>query len=59
MRWETRFYRAHDAFPTHIPEATECDVVIGILGARLGSELRNAFPKRMTNGGTRARAKRV
>ena len=38
-RWETSFYSSHDTFQGQIPEAAECDAVIAIFGARLGSQL--------------------
>lgn len=44
IRWETKFYKAHDTFQKQIPEAAECDIVIAIFWARLGSELPPDFP---------------
>jgi len=49
VRWEKSFYKAHATFQTQIPEAAECDVVVGILKHRLGSPLPPDFP-RMPNG---------
>jgi tetratricopeptide (TPR) repeat protein len=49
IRWENKFYAAHASFQPQIPEATECDIVIGILWARLGSVLPPGFAK-MPNG---------
>jgi tetratricopeptide (TPR) repeat protein/NADPH-dependent 7-cyano-7-deazaguanine reductase QueF-like protein len=49
VRWETSFYKAHTTFQKQIPEAAECEIVIGILRHRLGSELPDDFPK-MPNG---------
>ena len=49
IRWETSFYQAHKTFQAQIPEATQCDIVIGILRHRLGTELPPGFP-RMPNG---------
>lgn len=43
IRWETEFYRAHDTFQAQIPEAAECDMVIAIFRARLGTELPETF----------------
>ena len=34
IRWETRFYTADKSFQPQIPEAAECDIVIGIFWAR-------------------------
>ena len=45
IRWETKFYTADKSFQPQIPEASECDIVIGIFWARLGSELPPTFPK--------------
>ncbi len=44
IRWETRYYSSHDTFQTQIPEAAECDLVVAIFGARLGSPLPETFP---------------
>jgi tetratricopeptide (TPR) repeat protein len=44
IRWETRYYSSHDTFQTQIPEASECDLVLAIFGARLGSPLPDGFP---------------
>jgi tetratricopeptide (TPR) repeat protein len=44
IRWETSFYSSHDTFQRQIPEAAECDAVIAIFGARLGSQLPPTFP---------------
>jgi tetratricopeptide (TPR) repeat protein len=44
IRWETRFYTADKSFQPQIPEAADCDIVIGIFWARLGSELPPTFP---------------
>ncbi len=49
IRWETRFYTADKSFQPQIPEAAECDIVIGIFWARLGTELPPDFP-RMPDG---------
>ena len=44
IRWETRYYSSHDTFQAQIPEAADCDLVVAIFGARLGSPLPEAFP---------------
>jgi tetratricopeptide (TPR) repeat protein len=44
IRWETRFYSSHETFQTQIPEASACDLVLAIFGARLGSPLPERFP---------------
>ncbi|MGE0457702.1 MAG: tetratricopeptide repeat protein [Bauldia sp.] len=45
VRWEREFYKAHATFQAQIPEAADCDVVIGILRHRLGTDLPDEFPK--------------
>ena len=37
--WEDHFYSAHETFQKQIPEAAECDLVLAIFRARLGSPL--------------------
>jgi hypothetical protein len=49
FRWETKFYTAHKSFQPQIPEARDCDIVIGVLWARLGSELPPDFPRMPDN----------
>ncbi len=44
IRWETRYYSSHETFQTQIPEASACDLVVAIFGARLGSPLPAQFP---------------
>ena len=44
IRWETRYYSSHDTFQAQIPEAADCDLVVAIFGARLGSPLPETFP---------------
>lgn len=44
VRWETSFYKAHTTFQKQIPEAADCDIVVGILRHRLGTPLPNDFP---------------
>src|SRR3954451_8148363 len=49
VRWETKFYRAHDTFQSQIPASTDCSVVIAIFRARIGTELPPDFT-RMPDG---------
>jgi WD40 repeat protein len=49
VRWETEFYRAHETFQKQIPEAAQCDLVVAIFRARLGTALPAEFP-RMSDG---------
>ena len=44
IRWETAYYSAHDSFQGQIPEAADCDVVIAVFRARLGTKLPAGFP---------------
>ncbi len=44
IRWESAYYSAHDTFQKQIPEAADCDVVVAVFRARLGTELPAAFP---------------
>ena len=43
IRWETNFYSAHETFQKQIPEAADCDLVVAIFRARLGSPLPEGF----------------
>ena len=43
VRWENHHYGAHESFQTQIPAAADCDIVIGILWSRIGSELPHDF----------------
>jgi tetratricopeptide (TPR) repeat protein len=43
VRWETNFYSAHETFQKQIPDAAECDLVVAIFRARLGSPLPVGF----------------
>jgi hypothetical protein len=47
--WEDHFYSAHETFQEQIPEAADCDLVVAIFRARLGSPLPSAF-KRQPDG---------
>jgi Domain of unknown function (DUF4062) len=49
IRWEEAAYKAHTTFQAQIPEAADCDLVIAIFRARIGTELPSDFP-RMANG---------
>jgi hypothetical protein len=44
IRWETRFYSAHESFQPQIPQSVDCDLVIGIFWSRLGTPLPPTFP---------------
>ena len=41
--WEDHFYSAHETFQNQIPEAADCDLVVAIFRARLGSPLPDGF----------------
>jgi tetratricopeptide (TPR) repeat protein len=49
IRWETKFYTADKSIQPQIPEASDCDIVVGIFWSRLGTELPPSFPK-MSDG---------
>ncbi len=49
VRWETSYYSAHETFQKQIPEASDCDVVISVFRARLGTALPSGFRK-LPNG---------
>src|ERR1019366_5187454 len=50
IRWETEFYQAYNTFQAQIPRSTECDLVIGILKWRLGTELPPDFEEKLPGG---------
>ena len=50
IRWETEFYRASAPIQKEIPEAAECDIVIGIFRHRIGTELPPTFAPRLPDG---------
>jgi WD40 repeat protein/tetratricopeptide (TPR) repeat protein len=50
IRWETEFYQAHRTFQAQIPRSTECDLVVGILKWRLGTELPSDFDEKLADG---------
>jgi WD40 repeat protein len=43
VRWEERYYSAHDGYQPQIPRSSECDIVLAILRGRLGSPLSAEF----------------
>jgi eukaryotic-like serine/threonine-protein kinase len=43
VRWETAYYSAHETFQGQIPEASDCDVVVAVFRARLGTQLPATF----------------
>jgi eukaryotic-like serine/threonine-protein kinase len=43
VRWETTYYSAHDTFQKQIPAAADCELVIAIFKARLGTPLPDGF----------------
>ena len=45
IRWETSYYSAHETFQKQIPEAADCDVVVAVFRARLGTPLPDGFPR--------------
>ncbi len=45
VRWETSYYSAHETFQKQIPEAADCDLVVAVFRARLGTELPQEFRK--------------
>ena len=50
IRYETRFYQAHQPPQEQIPPAAECHLVIGVLRWRLGTPMPPDFPDRMPDG---------
>jgi hypothetical protein len=50
IRWETKFYSGDAGFQPQIPEAAECDIVIGIFRHRIGPELPPTFAPRLPDG---------
>jgi hypothetical protein len=49
IRWETSYYAAHETFQKQIPEAADCDVVVAVFRARLGTPLPAGF-RRLPSG---------
>lgn len=49
LSWEASFYRHHADFQAPIPEARECDVVVGVLWSRMGSPLPAEFSLQLPN----------
>jgi TPR repeat protein len=50
IRWETEFYQAISTFQAQIPLSTQCDLVVGILKWRLGTELPPDFDEKLPDG---------
>src|ERR1035437_3028044 len=50
IRWETKNYQAFSSFQTQIPRSIDCDLVIGILKWRLGTELPPDFEEKLPDG---------
>ena len=50
IRWETEFYQAYSTFQAQIPRSADCDLVIGILKWRLGTELPPEFGEKLPTG---------
>src|SRR5580658_6190832 len=50
IRWETEAYQAYSTFQDQIPRSTDCDLVIGILKWRLGTELPPDFNEKLADG---------
>lgn len=50
IRWETKNYQAFSTFQAQIPRSIDCDLVIGILKWRLGTELPPDFEEKLPNG---------
>jgi hypothetical protein len=50
IRWETQRSRAYKDFQSQIREPAECDVVITIFGAKLGTELPEDFKHKLPGG---------
>jgi len=49
-RWERNFYRAHKTFQEQIIDPADCDIVIVIFGAKLGTELPEDFEHKLPDG---------
>jgi hypothetical protein len=50
IRWETKHYQAFSTFQVQIPRSIDCDLVIGILKWRLGTELPPDFNEKLPDG---------
>jgi eukaryotic-like serine/threonine-protein kinase len=50
IRWETECYQAFSTFQAQIPRSIDCDLVIGILKWRLGTELPPEFGEKLPDG---------
>jgi WD40 repeat protein len=43
IRWEQRYYTAHDTFQEQIPRPSECELVVCIFWKRLGTDLPDTY----------------
>src|ERR1700688_3788338 len=50
IRWETESYQAYSTFQDQIPLSTKCDLVIGILKWRVGTEMPPDFNEKLPDG---------
>lgn len=50
VRWEEKFYKAHDTFQAQIESAATCDIVVSIFWTRLGTELPPEFSEHLPDG---------
>ena len=50
VRWEEKFYKAHDTFQAQIESAATCDIVVSIFWTRLGTELPPEFGEHLPDG---------
>nr|WP_294524515.1 DUF4062 domain-containing protein [uncultured Rhodopila sp.] len=48
--WEEQFYSSHTGFQGQIANAADCDIVVAIFGARLGTRLPDSFPRHPRTG---------
>ncbi len=48
--WEDSVYSAHDTFQNQIDDPAHCDIVIAVLGTRLGTRLPDDFPRHPRTG---------
>lgn len=50
VRWEEKFYKAHDTFQAQIESAATCDIVVSIFWTRLGTQLPPEFHEHLPDG---------
>lgn len=50
VRWEEKFYKAHDTFQAQIESSATCDIVVSIFWTRLGTELPPEFGEHLPDG---------